>query len=188
MTTAPGLTRLLRAAQSGDREAADAAYSALYTELRTLARSVRSDRPGATLQTTGLVHEAWIKLAASPPDQIVSRAHFKRIAARAMRQVLIEEARARNAAKRGGPDAVPVTYEDRISGSESAMDPTQLLTLHEALEELAASDHRAAQVVECRFFGGMEIAETAEALDVSTATVKRDWRVARAWLSRAIAE
>jgi RNA polymerase sigma factor (TIGR02999 family) len=160
-------------------------FSAAYEELRRLASSVRRSDPGMTLSPTALVNEAWLKLAASPGFTPASRLHFKRIAARAMRQVLVEAARRRNAEKRGGGDAAVVTFDE--SASESSVTSTDdLLGLDAALEELARVNPRQAMMVESRFFGGLNITETAELLQVSEATILRDWRTAKAWLAHEI--
>jgi RNA polymerase sigma factor (TIGR02999 family) len=166
--------------ESEDRRALDHLFSAAYEELRRLAVTVRRNDPGATLSPTALVNEAWLKLADSPAVVHTSPLHFKRIAARAMRQVLVEAARRRNANKRGGGAAV-VTFDDAMSGVTTADD---VLGLDAALEALAQIEPRQALMVESRFFGGLDVAETAELLGVSEATVLRDWRAARAWLSR----
>jgi len=164
-----------------DRGALDALFSATYEELRRLAASVRSKDAQATLTPTALVNEAWLKLAHSPPAGATSRLHFKRIAARAMRQVLVEAARRRNASKRGR-DVAFVTFDE--GADVIATGAGELIALDDALGELARLNPRQAVIVESRFFGGLDIKETAEMLDVSEATVLRDWRAARAWLSR----
>ncbi|MEP6495430.1 MAG: ECF-type sigma factor [bacterium] len=163
-----------------DARALDDLFSATYEELRRLASSVRRDDPGATLSPTALVNEAWLKLRESPWVARTSRVHFKRIAARAMRQVLIEAARRRRAAKRGGGVAL-VTFDDALNQAAAGAD--DLLALDEALTDLARIQPRQATLVESRFFGGLDVAETAELLDISEATVLRDWRAARAWLA-----
>lgn len=165
-----------------DRESLDALFSAAYEELRRLASSVGRGEPGVTLGPTALVHEAWLKLAPSLRIAPASELHFKRIAARAMRQVLVEAARRRRAGKRGGPDAALITLDDSLDAAASGAD--DVLGLDEALDRLAALEPRQAQVVECRYFGGLEVAQTAELLSISEATVLRDWRAARAWLAR----
>ncbi|MBK6485384.1 MAG: sigma-70 family RNA polymerase sigma factor [Gemmatimonadetes bacterium] len=166
--------------EADDRRVLDALFSDAYEELRRLAASVRQGDPSATLSPTALVNEAWMKLADSPHVARTSRLHFKRIAARAMRQVLIEAARRRQADKRGG--GVPfVTFEDSMGETSTAAD--ELLALDEALEELARLSPRQATMVEARFFGGLDLKETAELLEVSEATIVRDWRSARAWLA-----
>lgn len=171
------------AALDTDRAALDALFSLAYEELRRLASSVSRGDPSATLSPTALVNEAWIKLAESPSFATTSRIHFKRIAARAMRQVLIEAARRRNAGKRGGGIAV-VTFDDALHDSATGAD--ELLALDTALDELALLHPRQALMVESRFFGGLDIPETAELLHVSEATVLRDWRAAKAWLAHAL--
>ena len=179
-----------RTPASGARHALDDLFSATYEELRRLAASVQRDDAGATLSPTALVNEAWLKLAASPTVGATSRLHFKRIAARAMRQVLVEAARRRHAHKRGGPDAAAVTFDDALGAlgalDDGAAGSDELLALDEALEALARVSPRQATMVESRFFGGLDVAETAELLGVSEATVLRDWRAARAWLAREV--
>ena len=170
----------LSAELGGGRPALDHVFSLAYEELRRLAASVRRNDLGATLSPTTLVNEAWLKLAATPSVAATSPLHFKRIAARAMRQVLVDVARRRGASKRGGPDAVSVTFDESThveTGSE------ELLALDAALDELARLNPRQALMVESRFFGGLDVPETAALLGVSEATVLRDWRAARAWLS-----
>jgi RNA polymerase sigma factor (TIGR02999 family) len=164
-----------------DRQTLDLLFTATYEELRRLASAVRRSDPGATLTPTALVNEAWIKLAESPHFAATSRLHFKRIAARAMRQVLIEAARRRNARKRGGRMAV-VTLDESLEPIITG--PDELLALNEALEQLSRISPRQAMMVESRFFGGLDVAETAQLLEVSEATILRDWRTARAWLSK----
>jgi RNA polymerase sigma factor (TIGR02999 family) len=165
---------------NGDRLALDQLFNVTYEELRRLAARVRQRDPSATLTPTALVNEAWIKLAGSPGLRGVSLLHFKRIAARAMRQVLIEAARRRKAEKRGGGQAL-VTFDEALNPPISGAD--ELLALDQALEELARLQPRQAMMVESRFFGGLDVAETAELLGVSEATILRDWRAARAWLA-----
>ena len=169
--------------ESGDRRALDGLFSAAYEELRRLAATVRRNDPAATLSPTALVNEAWLKLADSPAVARTSPLHFKRIAARAMRQVLVESARRRNADKRGGGAAV-VTFDDAMSTVSSVTTADEVLGLDTALEALALIEPRQALMVESRFFGGLDVAETAELLGVSEATLLRDWRAAKAWLSR----
>jgi RNA polymerase sigma factor (TIGR02999 family) len=166
---------------AGDGGALAELFSSAYEELRRLAASVRRDDPGATLSPTALVHEAWLKLMGQPELATVSRVHFKRIAARAMRQVLVDAARRRNADKRGAGVAL-VTFDEALAEAPSTAD--DLLALDALLEELAAVSPRQALMVEARFFGGLDMAEIAGLLGVSEATVLRDWRAARAWLAR----
>jgi len=163
-----------------DRQALDELFSVTYEELRRLAGSVRRDDPGATLSPTALVNEAWLKLADFPAVARTSPLHFKRIAARAMRQVLVDYARRRKAEKRGSGVAA-VTLNDGEQGMEVSTD--DLLALDEVLDQL---EPRQRQVVELRFFGGMEEKDIAEALGISERTVRRDWVKARAWLYRAL--
>jgi RNA polymerase sigma-70 factor, ECF subfamily len=168
-----------------DRNALDHLFSATYEELRRLASSVRRDDSNASLSPTTLVNEAWMKLAGSPAFRSTSPLHFKRIAARAMRQVLIEAARRRRAAKRGGDDVRFVTFDESIDHAASTAD--DLLALDTALDDLARLHPRQAAMVESRYFGGLDVAEAAALLDVSEATILRDWRAAKAWLAAQIA-
>ena len=163
--------------------ALDDIFSATYEELRRLASAVkRSDFQGSLTPTT-LVNEAWLRLRSSPDFAFESALHFKRIAARAMRQILIEAARRRHARKRGGDGfAVFVTLDDSAVDAMASSDK-ELLAVDAALEDLARISPRQAQVVESRFFGGLEIPEIARMLDISEATVLRDWRAAKAWLA-----
>ncbi|MBP2647011.1 MAG: polymerase sigma factor [Gemmatimonadetes bacterium] len=163
-----------------DSTALDHLFSVTYEELRRLAASVGRADPSATLSPTALVNEAWLKLAGSPHLADTSPLHFKRIAARAMRQVLIEAARRRHAGKRGA-GAVAVTFDDSIADTAGMSD---LIELDAALEELARLSPRQALLVESRFFGGLDVAEAAQLLGVSEATALRDWRAAKAWLAR----
>jgi RNA polymerase sigma factor (TIGR02999 family) len=165
-----------------ERRALDDVYSLVYEELRRLAAFIRRNEVNAPLDTTALVHEAWLKLKDSPSVGLKALPHFKAIAARAMRQVLVDEARKRNARKRGGAgEAILVSFADgtetMASGSE------ELLVLDAALKELASISPRQAQVVESRFFGGLSAAEIAAQLRVSESVIDRDWRAAKAWLA-----
>ena len=166
-----------------DRRDFDDLFAATYEELRRLASAVKGRDKSATLNPTALVHEVWLKLSASAGFRSTSQLHFKRIAARAMRQVLIEAVRRRKALKRGGGnDAVFVTMEP--SAEPITMVGDELIALDGVLEKLAQMNPRQAMMVESRFFGGLEIAEIAELLEVSEATVLRDWRAARAWMAQ----
>lgn len=167
-----------------DRAELDLLFSATYEELRRLASSVKRNDGSATLNPTALVHEAWMKLAASPGFAATSRVHFKRIAARAMRQLLIEAARRRTSRKRGGEDAVLVAFDDALDQPASC--EQDILRLDAALDELERLNPRQAIMVESRFFGGLDVRETAELLNISEATVLRDWRVVKAWLGNAL--
>ena len=176
--TVPGL---VQAARQGDRAAMDSLFAIAYDELRRLARAVRHGWRGQSLATTDLVHEAYLKLISSGSITLTDQAHFKRVIARAIRQVLIDSAR-RNLTRRRHQEAVShITLPDDV-----VMHEAQVLDLDRALQELSAVDPRRAEIVECRFFGGMDVEDTAAALGISTATVKRDWRVARAWLAQAL--
>lgn len=175
------VTQLLQAADSGDRAAFQRLYERTYDELRRLAHRVREGPACQTLNTTALVHEAYLKLV--PGEGLIAhdRVHFFRIAARAMRQVLVDAARRRATRARGnvllGVEAM-LAESDRVSAD--------VLDLEAALVELESLSPRQAEVVECRFFAGLSVEETAAALGVSSPTVKRDWRVARAWLAQAL--
>jgi RNA polymerase sigma factor (TIGR02999 family) len=160
----------------------DALFSATYEELRRLASTLKRRDGSATLSPTALVNEAWLKLARSPHIGSTSRLHFKRIAARAMRQVLVEAARRRSAAKRGGREVIVVAFDEREAQTTTC--GRELLALDGALDELGRINPRQALMVEARFFGGLDVGETAELLNVSEATILRDWRAARAWLTR----
>ena len=164
-----------------ERPELDQLFSATYDELRQLAFVVRAGDPSDTLSPTALVNEAYVKLADTLRIRPASRLHFKRIAARAMRQVLVDAARRRAAEKRGG-DFVMVTLDESLDATVGRSE--DLLALDAALDALGKMEPRQALMVECRFFGGFELAETAELLDVSESTILRDWRAARAWLGR----
>lgn len=161
----------------------DDLFTAAYEELRRLAASVSRNEKSSTLSPTALVNEAWMKLAKSPPFAVASPLHFKSIAARAMRQVLVEAARRRHASRRGS-DAAFVTFDDDSAPINSAA--REVLALNDALDELSLLNPRQATMIEARFFGGLETHEIAELLGISEATVLRDWRAARAWLAREI--
>lgn len=173
----------------GPREPTAEMIEALYQELRDLARArMRRERPDATLRTTELVHEAYLRLGGPEHRGWASRAHFFASAAGAMRRILIERARARAREKRGGEAGRP---PQRVSFSDLGpadlgvdYDPDEVLALDGAIERLRVLDGRAASVVQLRFYAGLSVEETAEALGVATRTVKRDWTVARAWLYR----
>lgn len=166
---------------SEERQALDDIFSLVYEELRRLASYIRRREPNITISSTALVHEAWMKLKDSPRVGATSVPHFKAIAARAMRQVLVDEARRRHAQKRGGRERVFVTLDESAERMVSCDE--ELLALESALRQLTQMNARQAQLVECRFFGGLNVAETAELLGVSPSAVERDWRAARAWLA-----
>ncbi len=180
-SASPGaVTALLKKAGAGDPAAFDALFPLVYAELhRAAAREMRREKPGRTLQTTALVHEAYLRLLKDASLTFESRAHFLGIAARAMREILIERARARVAQKRGG-QAVRVTLDDVTARTPPPS--IDVLALDEALQRLARLDERHARVVELRYFGGLSVEETAAAMGLSPATVKRTWTLARAWL------
>ena len=180
------VTRLLAAMTAGDRTAFHELLPMVYDELRDIAhRHLRGERAGQTLTTTDLVHEAYFALVGIDRISWSDRAHFLAVAARAMRRVLINRAVARGAEKRGG-GRQPTTLDD--AALPAATPDEQILALDEALRGLEARHERYGQVVECRFFAGMSIEETAAALGVSQATVKRDWVLARAWLHRELSQ
>jgi RNA polymerase sigma-70 factor, ECF subfamily len=155
----------------------------VYGELKRIAaRQLRAERSGHTLCTTALVHEAWLELSNLDRIRWQNRNHYLALAAQAMRRVLIDHAVARRAQKRGGGQPVEALDGDPLVMVEDHS--AELLDLDHALERLASLDERQARIVECRFFGGMSIEETAAALDISPATVKREWALARAWLNR----
>jgi RNA polymerase sigma factor (TIGR02999 family) len=176
------VTALLAEARAGKAAALDALLPLVYDELRRVARAhLRRERPGQTLQATALVHEAWLRLMREQHVEWQNRAHFCAIAANSMRQILVERARARKAAKRGGAWARLSLHEELAAAPEAAVD---VEALDQALERLAARDAGQARLVELRYFGGLTIEETADVLNVSPATVKRSWMVARAWLKK----
>jgi RNA polymerase sigma factor (TIGR02999 family) len=179
MPSGPGAGALAESPE--ERRALDRLFSAAYEELRRLASSVCRDEASATLSPTALVNEAWLKLAGSPWLADASLMHFKRVAARAMRQVLVEAARRRLTEKRGGGEAL-VTFDEALDGLPHAAGRTadEIVALDDALAALAQVSPRQALMVESRFFGGLEVPEIAALLGVSDATVLRDWRAARA--------
>lgn len=181
----PGeVTRLLAAARDGDRSALDRLLPLVYDDLRAMASGqMRRERAGHVLQPTAVVHEAYLKLAGGRPLEATDRAHFIAIAARAMRQVLVDFARRRDAEKRGGGWARTTLTGLGPRGVGREISPEELLALDEAMETLEPRQRR---VVECRFFGGLEEREIAAALGVSERTVRRDWVKARAWLYRSL--
>jgi RNA polymerase sigma-70 factor, ECF subfamily len=183
----PGaITQLLDRARGGDEPAAGILVPLVYGEMRRIAAScLRRERPGHTLQATALVHEAYLRLLKDEHLSFQNRAHFLGIAARAMREILVEHARARDAAKRGG-ERHRITLDEAIAATGGQN--VDVLAIHEALERLAALDAQHARLVELRFFGGLTNEEAAEALGVSVATIKRTWAVARAWLFRELSK
>jgi RNA polymerase sigma-70 factor (ECF subfamily) len=181
MASPHDVTRLLKEWANGDQPALEALTPLVYAELRRLAGVyLRSEGPGHTLQPTALVHEAFLRLVGHAPD-CENRSQFYGVAAHLMRQILIDHARIRQAVKRGG-QFVHLSLEDDLVLSHE-QEPS-LIALDEALERLAAVDPRKARVVELRFFGGLSVEESAEALNVSEVTVRRDWQFAKTWLLR----
>ena len=181
------VTRLLEAARSGDRAAFEQLFPLIYDEVRKRAHQQRQQWHGDyTLNTTALVHEAYLKLVDQDQADWASRAHFLAVAARVMRHILLDYAKSRRTQKRGGKapkislDVVQAVGEHELVLSEERAEA--LITLDEALQRLQQIDERQSRIVECRFYGSMTIKETAEALNISPATVTRDWAVAQAWL------
>jgi RNA polymerase sigma factor (TIGR02999 family) len=180
MADSPDVTLVLQRVRGGDRAARDALLPLVYDELRQLAGGMmRSERAGHTLQTTALVHEAYVRLIGQDTDW-ANRAHFFGVAALAMRRVLVDHARAKMAAKRGGGS--PARLESDPAAEVTSFD-IDVLSLNELLDRLAALDERKARVVELRFFGGMTNEQIAESLGIARSTVSEDWAFARAWLA-----
>lgn len=179
------IDRLLVASREGDPDALDRLFPLLYDDLRRIARGhLRRERDGHTLSTTALVHEAYVGLAEGSGEW-TDRTHFLAVASTAMRHVLVDYARRRNAQKRGG-DRVRVTLDGSMARADTSADTADLIALNDALRRLGEKDPRLERVVECRFFGGMTVAETASALDTSQRTVERAWTRARTYLYRAL--
>ena len=185
MTPAPtDITQLLIAWSRGDQAALEDLMPAVYDELRRLAhRHLRREKEGHTLETTALVHEAYLRLIDQTRTELHSRAHFFALASRQMRRILVDHYRSQHYAKRGGRAARIDIEETCVAAAEKARD---VIALDDALTELATFDERKCRVVELRFFSGLSIEDTAIALGVSQGTVMRDWTLARAWLHRAM--
>jgi RNA polymerase sigma factor (TIGR02999 family) len=183
------VTKLLERLSSGDSRAVDALLPLIYDQLRALAGSfLRRESPGHTLQTTALVHEAYLKLVNQSQARFTGRAHFFAIAAQAMRRILVNHARDANRLKRGGGrDRITLDESGIIAPTPDDLGP-DLVALDIALTKLATLDDRKARTVEMRFFAGMSVDDTAQALGVAPATVKRDWDFARAWLFRELSD
>ena len=178
------VTHLLQEWKGGDAKALDALLPLVYKELRCLARSqLRKERPDHTLQSAALVHEAYLRLVGLNPPQWESRAHFFAIAAQLMRQILVDYARRRRAAKRGGT-VCKISVEN--AAMLSRQKDVEVIALDDALHSLAKLDARQSRVVELRFFAGLSLEEISAALELAPATVQRDWTAARAWLHREI--
>jgi RNA polymerase sigma factor (TIGR02999 family) len=179
----PSVTQTLLELSGGNREALERLLPLVYDHLRDIAsRALRGERPDHTLNSTALVHEAWLRLVELDRIGWRDRAHFFGACAQIMRRVLISYARMRQAEKRGGPAGAAVPLEDVVLAARSR--PAELLALDEALARLEELSQRQARIVECRYFAGMSVEETAEALGISPATVKREWTVARAFLNQ----
>ncbi len=184
MAQQTGITALLKDLEGGDPSAVDALLPMLYDELRSLAHAqLRRERQGHTLATTALVHEAYLKLVQQNDVNWKNRAHFLSIAALAMRRILVNYANARLAKKRGGREPIVTLDEGQVARPVRA---EELVALDEALDRLGRIDERQCKTVTYRFFGGLTQQEIAEVLGVSVPTVRRDWRLARAWLSREV--
>ena len=185
MTPSPhDVTQLLVAWSNGDQAARDQLMPLVYEELHRLAHQyMRRERPGNTLQTSGLVNEAFLKLVDQREVQWQNRAHFFGIAAQMMRRILVDYARNRGYAKRGGK-AQRVSFNEALTVSDERS--AEVIALDEALNNLVTIDERKGKIVELRFFGGLSIEETADLLGVSPGTVMRDWTMAKAWLRRAM--
>jgi RNA polymerase sigma factor (TIGR02999 family) len=178
------LTQLLKSAQAGDKQALDELFPLVYNELRRVAdRQLRGERTDHTLQPTALVHEAYLRLIEQHSVDWRNRAHFFGLAAEMMRRIMVNYALKRHAAKRGG-HVTRLALDDAVSFAEQR--EVDLVLLDEALRRLAVIDPQQSRIVELRFFGGLTIEEVAEALGISDSTVKREWRVARAWLYQQI--
>jgi RNA polymerase sigma factor (TIGR02999 family) len=173
---------LLSRWREGDTAARDQLIPLVYDELRRVAkRCLAGQRTDHTLQPTALVHEAYLRLVKRDTGEWQNRAHFFAMAAKAMRQILVDHARRRAAAKRGG-DAVTVVFDEAAASPKKAT--LDLIALDDALKRLAVLDPRQCEIVELRFFGGLSVDETAEVVDISPATIKREWATARLWLHR----
>lgn len=182
------ITALLRAWSGGDSTARDQLVPLVYSELKRLARrSMRKERIEATLQTTALVHEAYIRLVGVNQMDWRDRAHFFAMAAETMRRILVDAARARTTSKRGGQDGRPPAFASLFDLENQNFSPTrdrELVKIDEALGAMAQFDGRKARVIELRFFGGLSVEEVADVLEISPQTVMRDWSLAKAWLTR----
>jgi RNA polymerase sigma factor (TIGR02999 family) len=184
-SSASTLTQLIHRAQDGDRSAAEALYASTYADLRRLARSrLRHGRRHTLLDTCALVHESYVRFVKSSQLRIEDRVHFMRWAAQVMRSVIVDFARSRVAARRGG-DAARVPFDEELAGAVHGEE--EILSVHQALDRIAAVDRRMAQVVEMRYFAGLSESEIAQALGVTERTVRRDWHKARLFLREVLA-
>ncbi|HEY3739652.1 MAG TPA: sigma-70 family RNA polymerase sigma factor [Bryobacteraceae bacterium] len=178
------MTQLLVQWKDGDRESLDRLIPLVYQELRTIAqRFLRNEKAGHTLQSTALVHEAYLRLVDQSRTNWQNRAHFFGVAATIIRNILVDHARARQASKRGGP--MPALSLDEAIALSPKRD-RELIAVDDALMNLSRLDPQQSRIVELRFFGGLTIEETAEVLDISVSTVKRDWILAKTWIGRAL--
>jgi RNA polymerase sigma factor (TIGR02999 family) len=181
------VTRLLQEWRNGSQEALDRLIPLVYAELRTLAaRYLSRERPDHTLQTTALVHEAYVKLVDQHSVDWQNRAHFFGIAANLMRRILVDDARHRTRHKRGAGATPEILDDVPVAAPEAALDAVDTIALDRALQELEQIDPAQARLVELRFFGGLTVEEAAAVLEVSPSTVKREWAIAKGWLHRAI--
>lgn len=184
MPSSHSVTQLLNQWNQGDREALNELMPLIYEELRKMARRyMRQQNPGHTLQTTALIHEAYLRMVKQKEKHFQNRAHFFGVAAQAMRHILVDYARSRHAAKRGG-DARAISLEEAALVTQERA--SELVAFDDALKELEELSKRQSQVVELRYFGGLSVEETATALEVSPETVMRDWKMAKTWLHRAL--
>ena len=180
-TSSEHITEFLARWRAGDQEALEQLIPLVYTELRNIARNhLRGERPGHTLQSAALVHEAYLRLVDQKPFEAENRAHFLAIASRLMRQILVDYARSHAAAKRGADLQVDFNTALVVSKERSA----ELVALDDALNQLSRIDEQQGRIVEMRFFGGLTIEQIGEVLGISRSTVKREWNVAKAWLTR----
>ncbi len=184
MDAAPDVTRLLLAHRAGDPEAFDRLVSLVYRELRQIARRLLAHDTARTLTATAVVHEAWMQLSAGAPIPWHSRAHFFGIAARAMRHIVVDDARRRGAQKRGGDRERITLVPDRLAAPSPS---DTVLAVDQLLQHLAAVNRRLVDVAECKLFAGLTDGEVAESLGIPVRTVQRDWQRARAWLQRGLA-
>ena len=189
MSTEAGgeVTSLLEKVRQGNEDAANQLVPLVYDELRRMAGAyMNRERSNHSMQATELVHEAYMRLVGPTPAQPQNRAHFFAIAAHSMRQVLLDHARRRGAGKRGGPNAIRVDVEDKFLVCDDSLD--EVLAIDEALQKLALIDPIQSRLIELRFFAGLSVEEAGEVMGVSESTIKREWRLAKAWLNHELAD
>ena len=189
MSTEAGgeVTSLLEKVRQGNEDAANQLVPLVYDELRRMAGAyMNRERSNHSMQATELVHEAYMRLVGPTPAQPQNRAHFFAIAAHSMRQVLLDHARRRGAGKRGGPNAIRVDVEDKFLVCDDSLD--EVLAIDEALQKLALIDPTQSRLIELRFFAGLSVEEAGEVMGVSESTIKREWRLAKAWLNHELAD